>query len=327
MDTDGAQGREGEIETTDGHRWTQIGERVGKGGKTETTDGHRWTQIRHRVGRGELRPPKSTDEPRPFLKWAGGKGQLLEQYGPLFPRRFGRYHEPFVGGGAVFFHLRPPRATLSDDNGELVDCLIAVRDDLPAVIDALGRHVYDKDHYYAVRALSPDELPLAERAARTIYLNRTCFNGLYRVNSKGGFNVPFGRYSNPTICDAPNLRACSRALKRARIERAPFPAVLDRARRGDFVYFDPPYHPLSKTAYFTAYAKGGFREEDQRELARVYSELDRRGVLVMLSNSDTPLVRDIYRGFRIVRVQATRAINSKAARRGAITELVVLNYR
>ncbi|MBI5490704.1 MAG: DNA adenine methylase [Deltaproteobacteria bacterium] len=267
------------------------------------------------------------DAPRPFLKWAGGKGQLLEQYRPLFPRRFGRYHEPFVGGGAVFFHLRPPQATLSDDNADLIDCLLAVRDDLPAVIDALGRHRYEKEYYYAVRAQDPAALPLAERAARMIFLNRTCFNGLYRVNSKGGFNVPFGRYSNPTICDAPNLHACARALKQAQIERGPFGSVLDRARRGDFVYFDPPYHPLSKTAYFTAYAKGGFREEDQRELARVFAELDRRGVLVMLSNSDTPLVRELYKGLRIVRVQATRSINSKGARRGAITELVVLNYR
>lgn len=274
-----------------------------------------------------MKPPLNTDEPRPFLKWAGGKGQLLEQYGPLFPRRFGRYHEPFVGGGAVFFHLHPARATLSDDNSDLIDCLTAVRNDLPAVITALGQHRYEKEYYYAVRAQDPAELPLVERAARMIYLNRTCFNGLYRVNSKGGFNVPFGRYANPTICDAPNLRACARALKRARIERAPFPAVLDRARRGDFVYFDPPYHPLSKTAYFTAYAKGGFREADQRELARVYAELDRRGVLVMLSNSNAPLVRELYKGFRIVQVQATRSINSKGARRGAITELVVLNYR
>jgi len=265
--------------------------------------------------------------PKPFLKWAGGKGQLLGQYGPLFPRRFGRYHEPFVGGGAVFFHLLPPRATLSDANAELVDCFVAVRDDVNAVIRTLGRHRYEKDYYYAVRAQDPAKLEPAARAARTIFLNRTGFNGLYRVNSKGGFNVPFGRYANPTICDAPNLRACARVLRRATILQAPFASILERARRDDFVYFDPPYQPLSKTAYFTAYGAGGFREDDQRELARVYAALDRRGVLVMLSNSDTPLTRELYRGFRVVEVQATRAINSKAARRGAITELVALNYR
>ena len=271
----------------------------------------------------------TTDEkaPKPFLKWAGGKGQLLAQYAPLFPKQFGRYHEPFVGGGAVFFRLRPPRATLSDDNAELVHCFTTVRDDVDALVGALGQHRYEKDYYYAVRAQDPAELSPAARAARTIFLNRSGFNGLYRVNAAGRFNVPFGRYTNPTICDAPNLMACARALRLSTILRAPFPAVLERARHGDFVYFDPPYHPLSKTAHFTAYAAGGFREDDQRELAGVYAELDRRGVLVMLSNSNTPLIRELYQGFRVVEVQATRAINSKAARRGAITELVVLNYR
>jgi DNA adenine methylase len=265
--------------------------------------------------------------PRPFLKWAGGKGQLLEQYAPLFPRRYRRYHEPFLGGGAVFFHLRPTRATLADDNAELIDCYRAIREDLRGVLEALRPHVYEKDHFYAVRALDPTGLALAERAARTIFLNRTCFNGLYRVNSKGRFNVPFGRYDNPTIADVPNLRACAVALRRVRLECAPFASVVERARRGDFVYFDPPYHPVSKTACFTAYGAGGFRAEDQRELARVYAELDRRGVLVMLSNSDAPLVRELYDGFRLVEIRASRAINSKATKRGAVRELVVLNYR
>lgn len=265
--------------------------------------------------------------PRPFLKWAGGKGQLLAQYARLFPPRFGRYHEPMVGGGAVFFHLRPPRAALSDANAEVVDCYRAVRDDVEALIAALGRHRYDRDHYYAVRALEPARLEPAERAARTIYLNRAGFNGLYRVNSKGKFNVPFGRYVNPTICDADNLRACSRALRRVRLDCAPFRDVLDRVRRGDFVYIDPPYVPLSRTAHFTAYAAGGFGKADHEELARVYAELDRRGILVMLSNSDTPLVRDLYAGFRRVVVRAARSINSKATKRGLVRELVILNYR
>lgn len=265
--------------------------------------------------------------PHPFLKWAGGKGQLLEQYAPLFPQRYKRYLEPFLGGGAVFFHLRPPRAVLSDGNAELIDCFRAVREEVRALIAALRLHRYERDHFYAVRALDVENLTLAERAARTIFLNRTCFNGLYRVNSKGRFNVPFGRYANPTIVDAPNLRACSRALRRARVECAPFQAVLGEARRGDFVYFDPPYHPRSKTSQFTGYAPGGFTADDQRELARTFAALDRRGVLLMLSNSDTPLIRELYQGFRVVEVQAARSINSKAGRRGAITELVVLNYR
>jgi DNA adenine methylase len=265
--------------------------------------------------------------PRPFLKWAGGKTQMLEQYGPLFPARFNRYHEPFVGGGAVFFHLRPRSAVLSDDNAELLDCWRAIRDDVDAVIRALSGHVYERDHYYAVRAIDPATLPPAERAARTIYLNRTCFNGLYRVNSKGGFNVPFGRYVNPRIVDAPNLRACAKALWRVRLTCGPFRQVLDRARRGDFVYLDPPYNPLSKTSYFTGYAPGGFGIDDQKELAAVFAELDARGALVMLSNSDTPLVRELYGGFRLVEVRGARAISSKTTKRGPIGELVMLNYR
>jgi len=273
------------------------------------------------------RAPTTAGQPRPFLKWAGGKGQLLDRYDPLFPKRYARYHEPFVGGGAVFFHLRPARATLADANAELIDCYRALRDDVRGVIEALSRHPYEREHFYAVRALEPQELPPAERAARTIYLNRTCFNGLYRVNAKGGFNVPFGRYTNPRIVDAPNLRACARALRRTRIECVPFQTILKSARRGDFVYFDPPYHPTSKTAFFTAYSAGGFRAADQRELATVYAELDRRGILLMLSNSETPLVRELYAGFRFVELSATRSINSKGAKRGAVSELVILNYR
>jgi len=265
--------------------------------------------------------------PRPFLKWAGGKGQLLEQYGPLFAQRFKRYHEPFVGGGAVFFHLRPARAALSDYNTELIGCFQAVRDDVCGVIDALRKHVYERDHFYAVRALDPATLPPAERAARTIYLNRSCFNGLYRVNAQGRFNVPFGRYTNPRLVDAPNLGACACALRRVRLDCSSFTGVLERAKRGDFVYLDPPYNPTSKTASFTGYSAGGFGPDKQRELARVYAELDRRGILVMLSNSDTPLVRELYGGLRIVEVRAARAINSKGSRRGAVTELVILNYR
>ena len=272
-------------------------------------------------------PDLTPSAAKPFVKWAGGKRQLLGDIVARVPKLTGRYFEPFVGGGAVFFHLRPPRAVLSDGNAELIDCFRAVREEVRAVVAALRLHRYERDHFYAVRALEPETLTLAERAARTIFLNRTCFNGLYRVNSKGRFNVPFGRYTNPTIVDPANLRACSRALRRARVECAPFQSVLGEARRGDFIYFDPPYHPRSKTSRFTGYAPGGFTADDQRELARLYTTLDRRGVLLMLSNSDTPLIRELYQGFRVVEVQASRSINSKGGRRGAITELVILNYR
>ena len=268
--------------------------------------------------------------PKPFMKWGGSKLKLLGQYAPFFPSSFGNYIEPFVGGGAVFFHLRAQarikNALLSDANHEVVDCYVAIRDDVQAVIDALRPHVYEKKYYYDVRALDPARLPLPDRAARLIYLLKTCYNGLCRVNSIGQFNTPFGKYVNPTICDVPTLQACAQALQGVAIECADFRAVSSRPQSGDFVYLDPPYVPLSDTSNFTAYTPGGFGKHDQQALAAVFRQLDQRGVLVMLSNSETPLVRQLYAGFRIDVVSANRSINSKATKRGAIAELVVRNY-
>jgi DNA adenine methylase len=264
--------------------------------------------------------------PKPFLKWAGGKGQLLTQLSPLFPRSFARYFEPFVGGCAVFFHLQPRSSTLTDINRELIDCYRAVKGEVEDVIAALSKHVYEREHYYRVRAVEPESLPAAARAARTIYLNKTGFNGLYRVNSSGRFNVPFGRYARPTFCDPMNLRACSAALRRATLAVGDFASVLDSAKKRDFVYFDPPYVPVSDTSDFTAYVPGGFGWKDQERLAEVVADLDRRGAYVMLSNSDVPRVRNLYARYRIERVQAARNINSKASGRGKIGEVVVLNY-
>jgi DNA adenine methylase len=267
----------------------------------------------------------------------GGKTQLLEQMEPLLPPRFGRYFEPFVGGAALFFALRGrPRskpskegreAVLSDVNRELVDCYIAVRDHVEAVIRALRDHRYESDHYYAVRAWKPSELPLPERAARTIFLNKTGYNGLYRVNRSGQFNVPFGRYTQPLFCDPENLRACSMALRGVAIENQDFSAVVKHAKAGDFVYFDPPYVPLSPTSDFTAYIPGGFGESEQRKLAAVFAKLAGRGVHVMLSNSETKLVRDLYAGFQIDVVHASRSVNSKASRRGKLHEVVVRSFK
>jgi DNA adenine methylase len=263
---------------------------------------------------------------KPFVKWAGGKRQLLPAIRAGVPELQGRYFEPFVGGGAVFFDLAPQRAILSDANAELINCYVAVRDRVEALIGALRGHVYDKDHYYRVRALSPDTLDEVERAARTIYLNKTGFNGLYRVNSKGIFNVPFGRFKNPNICDEPNLRACSARLARVAIHRRPFEAVLDDARAGDFVYFDPPYVPLSKTAYFTAYSDLKFDLEDQERLAQVTERLACRGVKVMLSNSDVEWVRKRYARFTMRNVLAPRSVNSLVSARGLVRELLVTSY-
>lgn len=265
--------------------------------------------------------------PRPILKWVGGKTQLLEQMKPLMPTTFRRYFEPFVGGAAVFFDLRAERpdtpAFLSDVNAELVNCYTAVRDDVDGVIRALGKHVYDRDHYYEVRARKPADLAPAVRAARTIYLNKTGYNGLYRVNKSGQFNVPFGRFTNPLFCDEDNLRACARALRGVSIEHGDFSDVTKHAKKGDFVYFDPPYVPLSPTSDFTAYIPGGFREAEQEKLAKVFAKLAKKGVHVMLSNSDTPLVRKLYAGFDIHVVYASRSVNSNAAGRGKLREVVV----
>lgn len=274
---------------------------------------------------------------QPFLKWAGGKGQLLDQYERFFPAApGGRYFEPFVGSGAVFFHLRRrdlfEAYSLSDSNEELINCFRAVQQNVDALIARLEEHrrQHDKEHYYAVRALDRDpnwkDAPSVERAARMIYLNKTCYNGLWRVNSQGHFNVPMGRYKNPDIVNVDRLRAASEALRGVTLDVRSFEDVTGLAQPGDFVYFDPPYHPLSATANFTSYAADDFGPEDQRRLAGVFAELDRKGCRVMLSNSDTDFVRELYHPYRIETVSARRAINSAKRNRGPIREVVVVNY-
>ncbi len=267
---------------------------------------------------------------RPFLKWAGGKRRLLEQYAPYFPvlKKKATYFEPFLGGGAIFFRLLPAKAQLSDINEELINTYIALRDEteqLRALIRAHARN-HNEEYYYYMRDYSPKSD--LRRAARFIYLNRTCYNGLYRVNSKGKFNVPMGRYKAPFKNIDEWLVDAAIALQHAKIEVSSFEAVTKAAKSGDLVYFDPPYQPISDTAYFTSYSKDSFREEDQRRLAEVFAELTKKKVFVMLSNSDHPLIRELYAksAKRIVDVKAGRAINSKASKRGAITELLVLNY-
>jgi DNA adenine methylase len=271
---------------------------------------------------------------RPFLKWAGGKTQLLGPIAGSLPARVeGTYFEPFLGSGAVWFRLRAEgrlrgRTVLSDANGPLVETWVALRDRVEEVVALLERHraAHARDprgHYYAVRAREPRGA--AARAARFIYLNRTCYNGLWRVNASGRFNVPMGRYRSPAILDAGNLRAVSAALREATILHAPFGEVLRRARRGDVAYLDPPYQPLSATARFTAYTRDGFDEGDQAALAEACAALRRRGARFLLSNHDTPWLRTLYRGrgFRLRSVPARRAINSDPRRRGAVRELLV----
>jgi len=289
---------------------------------------------------------------RPFLKWAGGKRQLLAQLRRFIPENFGAYHEPFLGSGALFFDLRARgvlqdrAAHLTDTNVDLIGCYAAVRDEVEAVIAALQTlecaHRLDQDaHYYRVR----DELfnPAREvqssslryspeLAAMFIYLNRTGFNGLFRLNSRGAFNVPVGRYDKPTICDAANLRAVAAALSASHIgiQQAPYESVPERARTGDLVYFDPPYAPVSATARFTSYTADGFSDQDQMRLQQIAHELIERGCRVVISNSTATLVQDLYRnapGVRAYKVAAKRAINSDSRGRGVVMEYIISNVK
>jgi DNA adenine methylase len=265
--------------------------------------------------------------PAPFLKWAGGKRQLLPRILDLAPARIDTYYEPFVGGGAVFFALaaqgRFRRAVIADANAELVVCYQTIREDVDGVVAALRKHRNDHDEYYRVRAQDPGELSLAARAARLVFLNRCGYNGLYRVNSKGVFNVPFGRYRRPLICDEEKLRAVARALRTVKITCADFAKVLVKPGPGDFVYLDPPYVPISPTSSFTAYAARDFGAEAQARLAEALRALSARRVAALLSNSDCTATRKLYRGLEIERIRARRSINSVAGRRGPVNEILV----
>ncbi|MDY0143900.1 MAG: DNA adenine methylase, partial [Bacteroidales bacterium] len=273
------------------------------------------------------------DSPKPFVKWVGGKRQLLLQFRSrnLFPpEEFNPltaiYHEPFVGGGAMFFDLKPKKAILSDMNAELVITYNVIKNDVENLIKKLNHHKSknNKEYFLKIRAKDVNKLTSLDVAARFIYLNRTCFNGLFRVNSSGGFNVPYGKNKNPMICDEENLRKVSKSLRGIRIIHEDYKKVLDRAKKGDFVYFDPPYYPVNKTSSFTSYTKEAFLEKEQMELSSTFLELHNRGCYVMLSNSNTPFIRELYRNLgdkiKIKKVYATRAINSVASKRGEIKE-------
>lgn len=273
---------------------------------------------------------------RPFLKWAGGKTQLLPQLRVAAPRRIDTYYEPFLGGGALFFALqaeqRFKRAVLSDSNAELINAYQQVRDQIDDLINALTVHrqkyiTADADarkaYYYRIRAKRPT-CPVG-RAARLIFLNKTCFNGLYRVNSSGRFNVPHGRYANPAICDEDGLRAASQALQNVDLLNADFAEAVKTAGPGDFVYCDPPYVPLSQTASFTAYTAADFGSAEQSRLASTAEALRARGAALLLSNSGHPDVAQLYQdgGFQLETVEAARAINSNGGARGAVAEYLI----
>lgn len=277
------------------------------------------------------------DKPRPFVKWVGGKRQLLKQFRELnlyppecFNPESNTYFEPFVGGGAVFFDLLPKHAELSDTNRELVITYNVIKDNVDGLIESLKKHIYNKEYYLRVRTQDINELSDIEIASRFIFLNRTGFNGMYRVNKSGQFNVPFGRYKNPLICDENNLRKASEALQGITITYRDYKDVLKLAKIGDFIYFDPPYYPLNPTSSFTAYTAKGFFEKEQIELRDTFVKLHERGCFVMLSNSDTPFINELYSGLEGVSVNkiiAGRAINSKGSKRGKINEVLITNYQ
>jgi DNA adenine methylase len=265
------------------------------------------------------------DRIRSPIKWAGGKGQLLSQFDLMLPKNFDLYIEPFVGGGAMFFHILPERSILIDNNSELINFYETVRDSVSDLIDDLKVHKNDEEYYYIMRSLDPKNMDPVKRASRFLYLNKTAYNGLWRVNKSGQFNVPFGRYRSLKIFDEENLIAVSDLLKRSKIFFGDFEMVLDHATRGTFVYFDPPYHPLSKTANFTSYS-GKFDEMDQIRLHECFKRLDEIGCYIMMSNSDTEFIKELYKDYDIKIVKARRAINSRTDGRGMINELVVRNF-
>lgn len=267
-----------------------------------------------------------------FVKWAGGKKQLIEQFKSFFPKKINRYFEPFVGGGAVAFYIirnyNPEEIIISDNNKELINAYEIIKDNVTELINLLKE--YKKEHsretYYKIRSQDPKCLSKIHRAARFIYLNKTCFNGLYRVNSKGQFNVPMGSYKNPTVCQEKNLKEISKLLKNVKIKTMSFEKIVNYAEKDDFIYFDPPYYPLKKGKSFTTYTKDNFLEKEQRRLAEVFNKLAIKDCKVMLSNSDTDFIKNLYKEHRINIVKASRMINSDGSGRGKINELVITNY-
>jgi DNA adenine methylase len=271
---------------------------------------------------------------KPVLKWAGGKRKLAPRIVAQLPERIHTYFEPFLGSAAVFFHLaatdRFEHAVLADSNGALMDVYVALKKDVDRLLRVLEQKRYralGEEEYYSVRALDPAKLDCFERAARTIYLNKTGYNGLYRQNRSGQFNVPFGRYKKPTIYKEATLRAAAAALGKAKLVVADFEKVVANAGPGDAVYFDPPYVPVSRTAYFTSYAKEAFGEREHERLAEVFGELSKRRVQAVLSNSDTEWTRQLYRSWKMEHLVVPRPINSNASKRGGVGELLVANIR
>ncbi len=270
----------------------------------------------------------------PFVKWVGGKRQLLKEIEQELPKNLSRlsFFEPFVGGGAVFFHLQPRSASINDANPELVNAYEMIKTDVDGLIQNLKTHKNEADYFYEIRVLDREEkflkLSKIERASRLIYLNKTCFNGLYRVNNSGEFNSPFGRYENPNIVNEPVLRAVSNFLNanEIKITNLDYAEALKKIGKNSLVYFDPPYHPVSDSSNFTGYVAGGWGEDEQKRLRDLCDQLTEKGVKFLLSNSSTPLIHDLYKKYQIKTIKAARSINSVGAKRGDVDEVLIKNY-
>lgn len=269
---------------------------------------------------------------QPFLKWAGGKRQLLPEIKKYLPKKYNTYFEPFVGAGALFFDQQPKNAIINDVNTELINCYEVIKNLSIDLIEDLKKHKNNEKYFYKVRELDRTKefknLSIVERASRIIYLNKTCYNGLFRVNRQGQFNAPFGRYKNPNIVNSETIKAINRLLNRNSVEilNTDFAKAVSTAKRNDFIYFDPPYDPVSDTASFTGYSSNAFGKSEQERLKDLFEELTRRGCKVMLSNSATDFIYDLYKDYNVIRIQANRNINSVGTNRKKIDEFLILNY-
>ncbi len=265
---------------------------------------------------------------RPFVKWAGGKTKLLSSLMALVPAQYDRYVEPFVGGGALFFEISPCNALLSDSNTELINCYKIVRDKPSELIDCLSSMVVNEENFYVIRKMATETLTDLQRAARLIYLNKTCYNGLYRVNKNGQFNTPFGKYTKVRLFDKGSLMAASQALQTAIVEENDFESILlKQVGVRDFIYLDPPYPSVGRYSDFKRYTKRFFDEDEHRRLAKAVHEIDSRGCKFILSNAKHPLVNELYSKFRKIDVEAPRYINCQGENRGGVPELIITNIQ
>ena len=272
-----------------------------------------------------------TDQVKPFLKWVGGKRQLLPQMTPLLPKTFNNYYEPFVGGGALLFHLLPDNAVISDANPELINAYQTIKKDYQPVVKILKSFNYSPTDFAAIREWDREYDYLTkyspeERTARFIYINRCGFNALWRVNKKGYCNTPIGRYDSPDFVQEKVLRECHIYLQKVIIKNCDYSEAIKEAKAGDFVYLDPPYDPVSTSANFTSYHKNGFNKDDQITLSDYVKLLSKKGVMVMISNSCTDFIKGLYLEYSQYNLSAKRNINSMADKRGTVTEILVTNY-